>query len=113
METGPYAYIRHPQYVGFALIMFGFLLQWPTLITLALFPVLLSLYARLARREELDSLAGFGEAYRQYMMRTPAFVPRRGGALPPARQERRALHTGHAESDEPTSDGIGVGHRDQ
>lgn len=86
-ETGPYAYIRHPQYVGFALIMFGFLLQWPTLITLALFPVLLYLYARLARREELDSLAGFGEAYRQYMMRTPAFVPRRGRTLPPAPQD--------------------------
>ena len=76
--TAPYARIRHPQYVGFALIMFGFLLQWPTLITLAMFPVLLWVYARLARREERDSLAAFGEAYRDYMMRTPPFVPRLG-----------------------------------
>ncbi|MDX5446071.1 MAG: isoprenylcysteine carboxylmethyltransferase family protein [Zoogloeaceae bacterium] len=74
--TGPYARIRHPQYVGFVLIMFGFLLQWPTLITLVMFPVLLLVYARLARREERDSLEVFGEAYRDYMTRTPAFVPR-------------------------------------
>ncbi len=76
--TGPYAYVRHPQYIGFVLIMFGFLLQWPTLITLAMFPVLLIVYARLARREEADSIAAFGDAYRDYMRRTPAFVPRLG-----------------------------------
>ena len=39
--TGPYARIRHPQYVAFVLVMFGFLLQWPTLITLLMFPLLL------------------------------------------------------------------------
>lgn len=76
--TGPYARIRHPQYVGFVLIMFGFLLQWPTLITLAMFPVLLIVYARLAKREELDSLGAFGQAYRDYMARTPAFIPQLG-----------------------------------
>ena len=47
--TGPYAYVRHPQYVGFILVMFGFLLQWPTLLTLAMFPVLVWMYVRLAR----------------------------------------------------------------
>ena len=47
--TGPYARVRHPQYVGFILIMFGFLLQWPTLLTLAMFPVLVWMYVRLAR----------------------------------------------------------------
>ncbi len=86
-DTGPYAHIRHPQYVGFVAIMFGFLLQWPTLITLALFPVLLFMYARLARREESDSLAEFGEAYRRYMARTPAFIPRRGQNLPAASRD--------------------------
>jgi protein-S-isoprenylcysteine O-methyltransferase Ste14 len=74
--TGAYARIRHPQYVGFVLIMFGFLLQWPTLVTLAMFPVLVVVYMLLARREERDSLAQFGDAYRAYMARTPAFVPR-------------------------------------
>ncbi|HRP75145.1 MAG TPA: isoprenylcysteine carboxylmethyltransferase family protein [Rhodocyclaceae bacterium] len=86
-DTGPYARIRHPQYVGFVLIMFGFLLQWPTLITLAMFPVLLIVYARLARREEADSLAEFGDAYRQYMARTPAFIPRRGQNVQAASQD--------------------------
>ena len=38
--TGPYAYVRHPQYDGFILIMLGFLLQWPTLVTLIMFPIL-------------------------------------------------------------------------
>jgi protein-S-isoprenylcysteine O-methyltransferase Ste14 len=73
--SGPYHYIRHPQYVGFIVIMVGFLLQWPTLITLALFPVLVTMYVRLARREERESMAVFGDAYTRYMARTPAFVP--------------------------------------
>src|SRR3990170_3248634 len=49
--TGPYTRIRHPQYVGFVLIMLGFLVQWPTLLTLAMFPVQVFMYVRLARRE--------------------------------------------------------------
>ncbi|MBP0595789.1 isoprenylcysteine carboxylmethyltransferase family protein [Paraburkholderia sp. LEh10] len=76
--TGVYAYIRHPQYVGFVLIMFGFLLQWPTLLTLAMFPVLVYMYTRLARSEERDSLAEFGQAYQRYMHEVPAFIPRPG-----------------------------------
>ena len=75
-DSGPYARIRHPQYVAFVLVMFGFLLQWPTLITLIMFPVLLIVYARLARREELDAIEAFGDAYRSYRDRTPAFIPR-------------------------------------
>jgi protein-S-isoprenylcysteine O-methyltransferase Ste14 len=74
--SGPYSRVRHPQYIGFVLIMFGFLLQWPTLVTLALFPILVYMYVRLARREEQDALAEFGNQYRSYMARTPAFIPR-------------------------------------
>lgn len=59
-ESGPYSHIRHPQYVGFVLIMFGFLLQWPTLLTVLMFPVLVFMYVRLARREERDAAATFG-----------------------------------------------------
>jgi len=76
--TGAYARIRHPQYAAFALIMFGFLLQWPTLPTLVMFPILVAMYVGLARREEFEALAAFGEAYRSYMARTPAFFPRLG-----------------------------------
>lgn len=82
--TGAYARIRHPQYVGFVLIMFGFLLQWPTLVTLIMFPILVIVYMLLARREERDALAQFGDAYRAYMARTPAFIPRIGGAGRPS-----------------------------
>lgn len=74
--TGPYARIRHPQYAGFVLIMFGFLLQWPTLVTLAMFPILLYMYVRLARHEEREARAEFGEAYDRYAEAIPAFFPR-------------------------------------
>ena len=80
--TGPYASVRHPQYAGFIIIMFGFLVQWPTLVTLLMFPVLVAMYARLARREEHDALATFGEAYARYAAATPGFFPRLGLARP-------------------------------
>ncbi len=78
--TGIYARMRHPQYVAFVLIMFGFLLQWPTLLTLVMFPVLVVMYAYLSRKEEADMEAQFGEEYRQYAARTPRFVPGRLGS---------------------------------
>jgi methanethiol S-methyltransferase len=74
--TGIYARVRHPQYMAFVLIMFGFLLQWPTLLTLAMFPVLVLMYAYLARNEETDMERQFGEQWRQYAARTPRFLPR-------------------------------------
>jgi len=79
--TGPYAYVRHPQYDGFILIMLGFLLQWPTLVTLIMFPILVTMYVRLARREEREVLSEFGDEYRRYANRTPAFLPRAGRVM--------------------------------
>jgi protein-S-isoprenylcysteine O-methyltransferase Ste14 len=76
--TGAYARVRHPQYDAFMLIMLGFLLQWPTLPTLLMFPMLVYLYRRLAQREEREALEVFGDAYRAYMRQTPPFVPRLG-----------------------------------
>ena len=73
---GPYALIRHPQYVAFIAIMFGFLLQWPTILTLAMFPVLVWMYTRLARGEERAMREQFGETYERYAAVTPAFIPR-------------------------------------
>ncbi|MEX2643158.1 MAG: isoprenylcysteine carboxylmethyltransferase family protein, partial [Acetobacterales bacterium] len=74
--TGPYAHIRHPQYVGFILFLVGFLLQWPTILTLAMFPVLLIMYWRLALREEREVETEMGDAYRRYAARVPRFWPR-------------------------------------
>ena len=78
--TGIYAHLRHPQYIGFILIMLGFLVQWPTFITLIMFPILVTMYVRLARREEKDAQSEFGDDYAHYADRTPAFLPR---LLPP------------------------------
>ncbi|HVI89388.1 MAG TPA: isoprenylcysteine carboxylmethyltransferase family protein [Dongiaceae bacterium] len=74
--TGPYARIRHPQYVAFVLILLGFLLQWPTLLTLLMFPMLLVMYGRLAVKEEAEMHAEFGEAFEHYAQATPRFIPR-------------------------------------
>lgn len=74
--TGLYARIRHPQYVGFVVIMFGFLLQWPTLVTLVMFPILVFMYARLAGIEEKEMTKTFGKEYEDYKKKTPAFIPR-------------------------------------
>lgn len=81
--TGPYAHLRHPQYVGFVLVMFGFLMQWPTIVTIFLFPILVAVFARLAIREERESFAAFGDAYTKYQAAVPAFVPRILSRLPP------------------------------
>lgn len=76
--TGPYSYVRHPQYVGFILVMLGFLVQWPTLLTLAMFPVLTVMYVKLAKSEERDTIAEFGKAYTAYAADVPAFIPKLG-----------------------------------
>ena len=73
--TGPYARIRHPQYVAFVLILLGFLLQWPTLLTLLMFPILLLMYGRLAVTEEREMRQQFGAAFDAYAARTPRFLP--------------------------------------
>ncbi|MBI4275168.1 MAG: isoprenylcysteine carboxylmethyltransferase family protein, partial [Rhizobiales bacterium] len=74
--TDPYSYVRHLQYVGFILVMLGFLVQWPTLLTLAMFPVLTVMYVKLAKSEEREAITGFGDAYTKYSAAVPAFIPR-------------------------------------
>jgi len=74
--NGAYAYVRHPQYDGFVLILLGFLFQWPTLLTLAMFPLLVLMYARLALHEERECFKQFGEEYGAYKQRVPAFIPK-------------------------------------
>lgn len=78
--TGPYARIRHPQYLAFVLLLLGFLVQWPTLLTLLMFPVLLVMYGRLAVAEEREMAQQFGADYRRWAERTPRFIPRWSGA---------------------------------
>jgi methanethiol S-methyltransferase len=74
--TGLYAKVRHPQYDGFILIMMWFLLQWPTILTLIMFPILVYMYVRLAHHEEMQVIEEFGEEYRRYAKKIPAFLPK-------------------------------------
>jgi len=87
---GIYARMRHPQYAGFIVIMFGFLVQWPTILTLAMFPILVVMYVRLAIREERQAEHEFGQQWRDYAAQTPRFLPRFGGAA------RASVGPGHA-----------------
>ena len=73
---GLYALVRHPQYTGLFIGMFGEgVVHWPTLFSVALFPVIVLAYALLARREEKQVLAQFGDEYRSYQRRVPMFIP--------------------------------------
>jgi protein-S-isoprenylcysteine O-methyltransferase Ste14 len=76
VTDGLYRWVRHPQYSGLFLITIGLLIQWPTLVTVLTWPVLLGMYVRLARREEADMARQFGEAWHEYSARVPRFVPR-------------------------------------
>ncbi len=73
-KSGPYRYIRHPQYVGFVVIILGFLMQWPTLPTLIMAPILTLMYVRLAFKEEKEVLKSHPQ-YKSYIKNTPAFLP--------------------------------------
>ena len=75
VTSGIYRYIRHPQYTGLLLMSLGMLLEWATLPMLILYPVMVFLYVRLAKKEERDMLAEFGDDYREYMKRTKRFIP--------------------------------------
>lgn len=81
VTEGVYARVRHPQYSGLFLVIIGLLIQWPTIITLLMWPVLAAAYYKLAKREEKDMEKEFGEEYGRYRERVPMFIPRisRGG----------------------------------
>lgn len=98
VTRGIYAWIRHPQYTGFLLITLGMLFEWATLPILIMWPILMYLYYRLAKKEEADMDAEFGEAYRQYKAHTAMFIPFPGlhytGDTLPAGKTTGKTHTG-------------------
>ena len=73
--NGVYAYMRHPQYTGFLLITLGLLVHWATIPLLIMWPILAIQYYRLAKREETEMEARFGDEYRAYRERVPMFIP--------------------------------------
>ncbi|RUT04366.1 isoprenylcysteine carboxyl methyltransferase [Dulcicalothrix desertica PCC 7102] len=84
VTKGIYAYIRHPQYTGFLLITLGMLVEWVTIPLLIMYPILIVLYYRLAKKEERDMEREFGREYIEYKRRTSMFLP-----LPKIKQFRR------------------------
>jgi protein-S-isoprenylcysteine O-methyltransferase Ste14 len=76
VTTGIYKYVRHPQYIGFLLLTLGMLLEWPTIFTILLWPVLAVVYWRLAKEEDKEIEERFGEEFREYQSRVPGFIPR-------------------------------------
>lgn len=77
--NGLYALVRHPQYTGLFVALFGEgVVHWPTIFSVALFPVIVLVYWLLARREEKRVLEEFGDEYRAYQRRVPMFIPRIG-----------------------------------
>lgn len=88
---GIYAFFRHPQYLGLILIIVGFLIQWPTLPTFLMAPVLIIRYVRLANEEEQELESMFGETYRRYRQAVPGFWPWGRRRSTPVRVEEEAL----------------------
>jgi len=77
VTDGLYRLVRHPQYTGLFIALFGEgVVHWPTFLSVALFPVIVFAYYRLAKKEEEKVLAEFGDAYREYQQRVPMFIPR-------------------------------------
>jgi len=75
VTSGIYRFIRHPQYTGLLLLSLGMMIEWATLPMLIMFPVMIFMYTRLAKKEENDMISEFGEEYKQYMTRTKMFIP--------------------------------------
>ncbi len=75
VSSGVYSYVRHPQYTGLFLLIIGFLIQWPTLLTVIMAPVLLYAYKRLALSEERHMLKISNDDYGDYIKDKPMFFP--------------------------------------
>ncbi len=80
VTSGLYSRVRHPQYFALVLITIGMLIQWPTIITAAMWPILMFMYYRLARREEKEMEDQFGDQYTTYRWQVPMFFPRLSSA---------------------------------
>ncbi|MGH9953372.1 MAG: methyltransferase family protein [Nitrososphaeraceae archaeon] len=76
VDKGIYRYVRHPQYLGLILIVSGWLIHWPTIPTLIMWPILIVLYYKLARKEEKHMESQYGEKYLLYEKSVPMFIPK-------------------------------------
>jgi len=75
VTDGVYAYVRHPQYTGLFLLIIGFLIQWPTFLTVLMAPILVFAYVHLSRKEERGMHEHFNDNYKSYADQKPMFFP--------------------------------------
>lgn len=76
VTKGVYSYVRHPQYLGFLLLTLGWLIHWPTIPTAIMWPLLVAMYYKLAKKEEKEMEERFGDRYLFYKEQVPMFLPR-------------------------------------
>ncbi len=76
VTSGIYRFVRHPQYLGLILVVIALNIQWPTIPTLLMAPVLIVMYVRQARGEDRELETRFGGAFASYAARVPGFIPR-------------------------------------
>lgn len=99
VTDGLYRIVRHPQYTGLFIALFGEgIVHWPTIFSVVLFPIIVLAYYLLARSEERKMEEEFGEEYREYRRRVPMLIPRWG--------QWRAMATTRTESSKDNSPGV-------
>ena len=99
VTDGLYRFVRHPQYTGLFIALFGEgIVHWPTIFSVVLFPIIVLAYYLLARSEERKVEEEFGEEYRDYRRRVPMLIPRWG--------QWRAMATTRTESTNDNSPGV-------
>lgn len=76
IQHGPFAFVRHPLYLSYWLMLFGLLVIYHTWMPLFALLMMIIALSKRARREDQVLEAAFGETWKQYAKRVPMFVPR-------------------------------------
>jgi protein-S-isoprenylcysteine O-methyltransferase Ste14 len=72
VNTGIYSVSRHPQYFGFILIILGWFIGWPTLLTAIFTPILIYKYVKVCQIEERE--LNHIKKYQKYKKLVPFFI---------------------------------------
>jgi len=75
IQSGPYAFVRHPMYFGWWMAMFGLLLLYPTWVVLIILVFSVISFLGRARREEAALAERFGGQWSAYKVRTKFLIP--------------------------------------
>lgn len=73
VTSGIYAYSRHPQYLGFLMIIIGWCIGWPTIMSIVFTCILTFMYIRVCWKEEKEVSQQIPE-YQNYKQSVPFFV---------------------------------------